>query len=341
MASILIIGLDNLSKKIILHAKKVGCKVMGFDFDIDITASFFKQKLIENDPNIILNDLLKKADAIILNTELAKYAPIFRLVPFIKSDCLILDTRIYKGKIEQIKKSLGIRGDNFMSCNFTPFPDEVVITHDNNVRLALILAVSNFFNDLKIKTSTLKPLENDRIFANLYQIPYFLDKILFKSDDLHFVTSNSDFANYSFFFEDITLNKNNIIKGIHAFLDGIPNGRDTKAIKSIIKDHNNLLKPNNKVKKEITDEAVFKIIFEKIFIKTCVPTAVEYYVDFNFLNFDYAKYDMNEVENYLMDNKDIFEISITILKEKIINLSSLLQFEDMPLAKFIKILNNI
>ena len=341
MANVLIVGLDGLSKKIISCVKKADYKATGFDFDVDKITSYFKQDLIINNSDTILNDLLKRADVIILNTDFAKYSSIFRLLPFIKNDCLILDTRIYKENVATIRKSLGVRGDNFIPCNFTLFPDKVIMNYDNNTKMNIILAASNFFQNLKIKTSVLSPAENDRIFANLYQIPYLLNQILFKEGNFYFISNNTGLINYSFFFEDILLNRKNVTEGILNFLDNIPNAKDSSSILSLLNEDSNYLKSKGDYESNITEEILLKIIFEKIFIKTYISRSVEYYIDLKLLNFDCTKYSINAVKEYFSKNRGIFEISLVISKEKLISISSFLQIENLPLNKFMKFLNNI
>ena len=342
MINVLIVGLDKLSRKIISSLKLAKYEVIGFDLDVDRINLFNKQGLISNSPTTSLNDLLKEADTIILNIELSKYEIIFKLLPFIKNDCLIINTNTYKENINQIRKRLRNRSNNFIPCNFLLFPDTVIMNYDIDTKMDFILKTSNFFKNIKIKTSVLSPDENDKIFSRLYQIPYLLEKTLFKNSDYSFVFKETEYTKYELFFEDIMLNKQNILLEISDFIDNLPNIKDTASILELF-DNNNLkyVKLAKNQQADIDDEIVIKILFEKIFIKTFVYGDLESYVDLSYLNFDYPKYDMEQIKEYYLKNKQSVEISMMIFKEKIINLTSFLRFDDLPLNKFIKFLNNL
>ncbi len=342
MINVLVVGLDKLSRKIISSLKLAKCGVTGFDFDVDRINLYNKQGLISNSSSILLNDLLKEADIIILNIEYSKYEIIFRLLPFIKSDCLIVNTNIYKENIDQIRKRLQGRTNNFIPCNFLLFPSAVIMNYDIDTKMNFILKASNFFRDIKIKTSVLNPSENDKIFSKLYQIPYLLEKTLFKNNDYPLIFKETDYTEYGFFFEDIILNRQNILLGIESFIDNLPNVKNMASTLEFF-DNNNLeyIKPVENPKTDIDDEIVLKILVEKVFIKTFIYRNLEYYIDLTYLNFDYVDYDMEAVKEYYIENKQAIEISMVIFREKIINLTSFIQFDDLPLNKFVKFLNNL
>lgn len=342
MINVLVVGLDKLSRKIISSLKLAKCGVTGFDVDVDKISLYNKQGLISNSSSVLLNDLLKEADIIILNIEYSKYEIIFRLLPFIKSDSLIINTNIYKENIDQIRKRLQARTNNFIPCNFLLFPTTVIINYDIDTKMNFILKASNFFNDIKIKTSILNPSENDKIFSKLYQIPYLLQKTLFKNNDYSFIFNETDYTEYGFFFEDIILNQRNILLDIESFISDLPNVKDTKLTLEFF-DNNNLeyTKPIKKVKTDIDDKILLKILIEKVFIKTFIYRNLEYYIDLKYLNFDYFDYDIEAVKEYYLENKQTIEILMVIFKERIINLTSFLAFEDIPLNKFLKFLNTL
>ena len=125
-------------------------------------------------------------------------------------------------------------------------------------------------------------------------------------------------------------------------IENLPNIKDTASILELF-DNNNLkyVKLAKNQQADIDDEIVIKILFEKIFIKTFVYGDLESYVDLSYLNFDYPKYDIEQIKEYYLKNKQSVEISMMIFKEKIINLTSFLRFDDLPLNKFIKFLNNL
>lgn len=337
MPNVLIIGLNELSKKVVSFIKKSDFNVLGFDFDIDKINSFHRSDLIDNDSKILLNDLLRESDIIILNTDFSKYENIFKLLPFIKKDVLILNTNTYKGNVEKIKKQLKGLSDNFIPCNFLLFPNNVVLNHDSETKMKTILEASKFFKDAQIKTSVLNPAENDKIFGSLFQYPFLLENILFRNTNLNFISPNADYFNYDFFYEDILLNKKDILSDIETFLDNIPNIKIEGSLTKLIDENiSKFPKKNIGLYQDINDEIFIKIILEKIFIKTFVNRQAEDYLDPKLFIFDCVKYSNNDIKKYSIENKSNVEISMIIMKEKIINLSSFLQFDDLPLQKFMK-----
>lgn len=334
MYNVLIIGLDLLSEKIINCLKKVKYNTFGFDFDVDKIELFNKKKLIDNSPSIILNDLLKKSDIVVLNIEYSKYKNVFKLLPFTKSDCLILNVNMYKENTNKIKSLLQNREDNFMPCNFLLFPNNIVLNYDVNTKMNVILKSSNFFHEIGLKTSVLDPKENDEIFCNLYQIPYLFEYTLFKNLTPHFISQKDDYDNYNFFFDDIILNKKNILDKIRLFISNMPDIQNISYIKDFLENNSiGFIKQSRIVDKDVDDVLISKILFEKTFIKSFVNNSSEYYLDLKYLNFDYLKYDMKAVEEYCLNNIENTKISLMIMKEKLISLSSFLQFDDISLNK--------
>ena len=64
MVKILIIGLNDFSKKLIQYFQGINYQVMGFDFSIDKIDLFRAQNLINNSSKEQLTDLLKEWDRI-------------------------------------------------------------------------------------------------------------------------------------------------------------------------------------------------------------------------------------------------------------------------------------
>ena len=103
-----------------------------------------------------------------------------------------------------------------------------------------------------------------------------------------------------------------------------------------IKEKNENVDKNN----TITEEIILKILTEKVFIKTFINRDIEYFLDIKNMNFDYIKYNNEDIKEYFLSHKSNIEVLSILVKEKIINLSSLLQFDDFPLDKLIKYLRN-
>ncbi len=334
MFNVLIIGLDSLSQKVIKVLKNVDCNILGFDFDVDKINSFYRSSLITNSPHIILNDLLKESDVIIINIEYSRYKDVFKLVPFIKESCLILDTNIYKGNINEIKKMLQNRRDNFIPCNFLLFPNNIILNYDTNTKMNTIRQASDFFHKINLKTSVLDPKDNDGIFCRLYQIPYLFEHVLFKNSPSHFVLDSNKYDDYDFFFNDIILNKSSILNGIKTFLSNIPDMKGEFDIKRFLEENSlNCIKTKVNTNKVIDDDVAIKILFEKIFIKSFISKDSEYYIDLSYLNFEYQKYSIKSIEEYYLNNVENVRVSLMIIKEKIISLSSFLQFDDISISK--------
>lgn len=341
MSSVLVIGLDDLAIKIFDRAKEYGFQTLGFDFDVDKIFAYKKKNIIINSPETLLNDLLKIADVIILNTELSKYEIIAKQIPFTKNNCLIFNTNTCKKNISRLKSLFQNRMENFMPCNFLLFPETVIMNQDETYRMSTILQASNFFRSMRIYTSVLSPNDNDDVFCSLYQIPYLLQKTLFKNTDLYLLEDDSKYTNYSFFYSDILLNKKDIIVKLDIFLNNLLSIKDEDLFFNLMDSYDIQSKQSNQrySSDKITEEVVLKILIEKVFLKTFVNRDVENFLDIENMNFDYLQYRSSEVKKYFLLHKSNIEILMMFVKEKIINLSSLLQFDDFPINKFIRYLN--
>ncbi len=344
MSSVLIIGLNELANDIFNIIKKFGYSAFGFDFDIDKILFYKRNNIIENSSDLLLQDLLKQADIIILNIDFSKYENIIKALPFTKNDCLILNTNIYKENSRQIKESLQNRTENFMPCNFLLFPHTVVMNQDETYKMNVILKASNFFKSININTSTLSPVDNDEIFCSLYQIPFLLQKILFKNTDFCLIKNDLKYTKYDFFYRDILLNKSNIISKLDAFLNNLSLIKEEDTLFDLIDNYEIqcIKEKDENVNKNniITEEIILKILTEKVFIKTFINRDIEYFLDIKNMNFDYIKYNNEDIKEYFLSHKSNIEVLSILVKEKIINLSSLLQFDDFPLDKLIKYLRN-
>ena len=193
---------------------------------------------------------------------------------------------------------------------------------------------STFFHNMKIKTSVLEPEENDKIFCNIYHIPYLLELVLFKETKMHFVINEDKYINYDFFFNDITLNKGELLNNIKSFISNISVIKNDFDISTLTRKYYiNCLNNKDTLNQTINDDIFIKILFEKIFIKTFITKDSEYYLDLSYLNFDYIKYDNESIENYYKNNTGNLQLSLVILKEKIISLLSFLQFDNISINK--------
>lgn len=342
MSNVLIIGLDKLANDVFTRLKMFGYETFGFDFDIDKILFYKKNNIIKNSSDSLLQNLLKEADVIILNVDFSKYENIIKLLPFTKSDCLILNTNIYKGNSEQIKLSLQNRIENFMPCNFLLFPNTIVMNQDETYKMNVILKASNFFKSIKIYTSILSPKDNDEFFSSLYQIPYLLQKTLFKDTDFYLIKNSFKYTKYDFFYRDIFLNKKNIIIKLDNFLNNLSLIKNKEALFELIDDCNIQKIKKEPIKNEsiITEEIILKILIEKIFLKTFINRDREFFLDMENMNFDYINYNSADIKEYFSLHKSNIEVLTIFVKEKVINLSSLLQFDDFPLNKLIKYLRD-
>ncbi len=342
MSNVLVIGLDELADKIFERVEQSGHQALGFDFDVDKTFQYKAKDIIANLPNSSLADLLKLADIIILNIDFSKYESISKSIPFTKNNCLIFNTNICKKNSLQIKSLLQNRADNFLPCNFLLFPEVVIMNQDETYRMSTILLTSNFFKSIKMNTSVLSPNDNDNIFCSLYQIPYLMQKTLFKNTDLYLLEDESKYTNYNFFYQDLLLNKKEITNKLDIFLNNLFLIKDEDDFFNLMDNYNvqTQLKERKIANDKITEEVVLKILIEKVFIKTFLNRDVETYLDIENINFDYLQYKSSEVKKYYLLHKSNIEILVMFVKEKIINLSSLLQFDDFPITKFIRYLNS-
>ena len=193
-----------------------------------------------------------------------------------------------------------------------------------------------------MNTSVLSPNDNDNIFCSLYQIPYLMQKTLFKNTDLYLLEDETKYTDYNFFYQDLLLNKKEITNKLDIFLNNLFLIKDEDDFFNLMDNYNvqTQLKERKIANDKITEEVVLKILIEKVFIKTFLNRDVETYLDIENINFDYLQYKSSEVKKYYLLYKSNIEILVMFVKEKIINLSSLLQFDDFPITKFIRYLNS-
>jgi hypothetical protein len=318
--SVLLIGLNDLSKKIIEYLKVKNVNILGFDFDVDKIELFCQNGLIKNDAKVILEDLLKQSDIIILNVELLRYCDIFKLSPFIKSECAIINTNSFKETNNFMRKILNNRFDNFLPCGFVFFPKNVTMNFNTDLKMSLISSLSSFFKSVNIKTSILTLEENNDVFSKMYHIPFLLDKILFKINNSTFISDDNIF---DCTYEDIILNKENVLINLKNLISHIPDSKHEDKTLDLL-DENILLVSNNSNNK--ISRAIFgKVLIEKIMINLFHYRYLKTYVDN--LNLDYANYDRKYLKNYYTENKEDIEILLLLLREKISNLISFLELD--------------
>lgn len=331
--NILLVGLNDISKRIAEYLRTKELNIRGFDFDVDKIENFYQENLIENDSKIILQDLLKQTDIVILNLNFSRYKDVFKLSPFIKNDSVIINTNSYKG-IKKTKEITNNKFEEFLQCNFAFFPKNVVMNFDKTSKMKIIHSLSLFFKSINIKTSNLTPEENDIIFSKVYHIPFLFDKILFKMNNTNFIFKNGIFE---CIYEDIILNKENIIFDLKNFLSAFPNIQNENEISKLIEE-NNLLAFNNKLKSDMTRTIFGKILIEKLMINLFQYRNLKVYIDN--LNLDYVDYDIKFLKDYYLKNKEDLEILLLLLKEKINNLICFLEFDNLTPIKLKRYLEN-
>ena len=334
MAKVLIIGLNEFSKKIIKYFQGINYQVIGFDFSIDKIDLFKTQNLIDNNSKEQLSSLLKQSDFIILNLDYSKYENIFRLSPFIKNDCIITNTSTYKGDFKKYKNFLVNKADNFIPSNFLLFPEKTIINYDEDSKMNYIKSISKFYRDANLSTSILNPKENDIVFRDLFQIPALLDKILFNNDDSKLLSSA---VKTEILYDDIFKNKQEIINDLEKIINSFPNLNYDDNITHFINDNKiiryGIKTINNKI---IEDNLIIKILIEKLLIKLYMVNNVEVYIDLKYLNFDYLKYESEYLKEYFIQNKNTLELSCMLIKEKLINVASFLGLENSTFDKLSK-----
>ena len=77
---------------------------------------------------------------------------------------------------------------------------------------------------------------------------------------------------------------------------------------------------------------------EKLFISAYINSSMENYIDKKLFNFQYVCYSMPAVLEYLTENPTSFDRITTVIKERIINLFSFLQTDNLTTKKFSKLL---
>ena len=335
MTCVLIVGLDSLAEKITQNIDNSKYEIFGFDFDVDKMLHFNQSGYIKNNPKIILNELLKLSDIIILNTEFINYPNVFKLSPFIKNDALIINTNSYKGNMVQINNILGSKNSEFIPCNFALFPYNVMMNYDKSSKMTQIMRLSSFFRDGRISTSVLSQLDNDKIMAKILHIPFIFDK-LFTKEPKYF-----NFMNYNFIYQDILLNRTNILIELDLFLDKLPEIRYDHRIIPLI-DENNIknLRTPVVLDRGVDHDIASKILIEKVFISSIVDRTCEEYFTLPLYNFEYKKYEKRAIIEYILSNKNELDMNYLLIKERVINLQSLLRFDDISVTRLIRSLNN-
>jgi len=325
---VLIIGLDNLSNKIIPFFKKASFKLYGFDFEVD-KIDFYKND-IENSVATPLFELLKQADIIVLNTYFSKYENIFRLSPFIKINALIFNTNTCKNYMAELRKIILTKDKEFIPCNFSLFPNEVVINYDKFAKMSAIRELSELFNSLSIKTSVLDPLNNDLIFSNILHIPFLLEKIFLKKEKINLFSRD---ILSTLIFEDIILNKNLLVKNLLNLYNFLNNKNFN--LFDLIKDN---YISNKVINNEINGVQFKKLLFEKIIERTLINKGFEYYSK-QIFNFNSDLYSFETLNSYYIKNKENLEIYSINIKDKINNLISFLESEQITISKLQKYLD--
>lgn len=331
--NILLIGLNDLSKKIIKHLKNKQLNIFGFDFNIDEVEAYHQNQLITNNPQTILEDLLKQTDILILNVDTSRYKDIFKLSPFIKPECLITNTNSFKENNETMEKILGNKFENLVPCNFAFFPKNVVMNFDIESKMTVIHSLSLFFKSINVKTSALTIEENNAVFSKIYHIPFLLDKILFKINNTNFVSQSNIHENT---FDDIISNKINILNNLKNLISNISDVKNENKILELLTE--NILLASINSKEEITRTTFGKILVEKIMIKLFQYRDLKAYTDN--LKLDYTDYSIEFLKNYYLNNKEDIEILLLLIKEKLNNLATLFELESLTSSKLQKYLEN-
>lgn len=331
--NILIIGLNDLSKKITEHLRAAKLDIFGFDFDVDKIELFYCDSLIKNNSKVILENLLKQADIVILNMDSSRYKDIFKLSPFLKNDSLIINTNSYKELDSVIKEDLKNKLADFLPCNFSFFPKNVVMNFDKNSKMTIIHSLSMFFKNINIKISNLNPEENNSVFSKIYHIPFLLDSTLFKIHSTNFISN--DFI-FNHIYKDIILNKKNISSDLKNLMSNFLNIKNENEVLSLLNE--NILLTSNNSETEINTTIFGKILIEKLMIKLFQYRNLKTYIDN--INLDYANYKTDFLSNYYLKNKEDIEIILLLLKEKINNLICFLELDNLTPAKLKKYLTN-
>jgi len=333
--NILIIGLNDITRKITEYLRTKDLNILGFDFDVDKIEDFYQENLIKNNSQTILQDLLKKVDVIILNIAISRYKDIFKLSPFIKNDCLIININSYKEPESKIKEELQNKFNEFSQCNFAFFPKNVVMNFDKNSKMNLIHLLSLFFKTINVKTSSLNSEENNIIFSKVYHIPFLLDNILFKINSENFLFKNDIFE---FIYEDIISNKINILSDLKNIFSNFPNIKNKNETLNLIDENILITAHNNKFETDINKTIFGKILIEKLMIKLFQYRNLKTYIDN--LNIDYVNYDTDFLKNFYLKNEEDIEILLLLLREKLNNLISILELDNLTSIKLKKYLQN-
>ncbi|HSQ97801.1 MAG TPA: hypothetical protein VLL98_03735 [Rickettsiales bacterium] len=331
--NVLLIGLNDLSKKMIKHLKSTSVNTFGFDFNIDKVELFHQNGLIKNNSKTILEDLLKQMDILILNIDISRYKYVFKLSPFIKPECLIINTNSYKEDDETMKNILNNKFEDFVPCNFSFFPKNVVMNFDVDSKMTVIHSLSLFFKSINVKTSALTIKENNLVFSQIYHIPFLLDKLLFKINNTNFISKDNISEDI---YEDIISNKSNISTHLKNLISNIPDIQNEEKILELLNE--NILLTSTNSKTEIARTTFGKVIIEKLMIRLFQYRDLKAYTDN--INLAYTNYKADFLKNYYLTNKEDIEILLLLLKEKINSLIALFELNDLNSSKLKKYLEN-
>jgi len=325
MAKILVIGLDEFSREIILYFTQFYHDIFGFDFDADKMNSYNNNHLIVNNSSIALNVLLKNADFIILNIDVSKYDNIFKLSPFIGAQCIITNVNTCKHNYKRVQELLLNKSGNFIPNNFLFFPNKIIINSSENSKIQIIRDMANFYKNANIATEILPLSVNNLVFKLSYQIPLLFDKILLNGTGLFLLSDN--ISEYNIIYKDIFSNKREIIKDLEEIIETFPRTKSDADILDFL-DRNILISaPNIGEFTAIDGNVMLKIFVEKLLIKTYVRKGAESLIDLSHIKFDYPKYDKTFLNAYFIKNKVSLETLAFLAKEKIISLISFMKVE--------------
>jgi hypothetical protein len=324
MYKVLVVGLDSLASSVV---KKIQSKfdVYGFDFNVDRIIDFNLNNLILNNQNEALEKLLKKTDILIINTD--KYDSLLKYLIFLPDDSIAIDTSGYKGNIANLRKNLKNKSTSFIPCNFSLFPD-VIINTDKYSSIIALKKIHAFFENATIKTMDLNCEENDKIFADIYQIPILLQEFFLKKNVCFFKRENIDWEHV---LSDIISNKKNVVDGLMDLSKFLEGGNIENTILFATKSNKNVL--DTKMESDI----FIKIILE-CFLINSFPKYNKYF-ELIKIKFTHKLYDSVSVSEYIRENDVSYNIFIMI--EKIKSLIRILDFSFLQKDNFKNYLTNI
>lgn len=338
MSKLLIIGLDKLGCNIIKLAQNIGYNVFGYDFDFNKIQELYDMQNIMNTTTTTLDYLLNNADIIILNIKYEDYHKILYNPDIIKGNALILNTNSCKANIVAIKNMLANRSNNFLPCNFTLFPHNIIINRTEDTKMNLIYSTQRVFEQFKLNMLFMKPEINDYVFGALYSLPYIIDKTFFRDLEYNFINRDTTYLNYNYFLEDIILNISVMKELLQKLLSSVIALKTNQNIVGLLNYNVSYLKKVNFPETKINNKNALKILVEKLFISAYINSSMENYIDKKLFNFQYVCYSMPAVLEYLTENPTSFDRITTVIKERIINLFSFLQTDNLTTKKFSKLL---